>query len=607
MKRKKDSIAYPDELMCPVPRRPTNNTPTALLRILRVIFARFPGKKTPLGVCARPLTGSLTRSVTWCLRRKLVFPLVESSLSVAQDLGMRMPLTLTLLLDPSSISFLNPPSLIDGEAGFVMEGRNTVYNSDEGPFAFTPSEKGPETWNHRNNSLPFDSRGCASGFPGFRKPNSGTLAPEGLPIPPSFVTGNSQGCDMPTMQATVDAAATGPASSPNARPPATLAHTSISRFEKNDVHAPPFKFNAMAKPFDPKAESHEVTPLQRKAAPTFTTFHPFPFLPAEIRERVYEYALNFCSAIRPQLCNEGSAIRFHDANHSEHNAVFRQMAVTRVSRLVRNESLKVFYGCNIFTCDIDTAIFFERLTHLGLFGMIRHVDVQIPFYYEEYGAKVLSLLRQNIKAQEQFQLRFETNYRSPYTLKTNTLKTNTSAVTTMISNIKKIMTSEKANNATTDYDFWAERHGLETFKKHPAYAAIDPDTGLFVVLRKLSARAGSGRRALTLHVPTASLLAEPNLVWFTKVMEGLDIDLNLVEGADLVSSGGQFKVSWHQKLQRRDLKEADERMAIPVRRQIMEKALKIFPKMMSWDLPRRSSYYRRGCHGGIEWFDVDLA
>lgn len=79
-------------------------------------------------------------------------------------------------------------------------------------------------------------------------------------------------------------------------------------------------------------------------------FHKFMELLPELRRRIYEFALALDSPIRPQLCSHsGGKIKFHDRNQDVHDAVTRRLGVTRVSRLIRAESLPAFYEANVFS------------------------------------------------------------------------------------------------------------------------------------------------------------------------------------------------------------------------------------------------------------------
>ena len=69
------------------------------------------------------------------------------------------------------------------------------------------------------------------------------------------------------------------------------------------------------------------------------TTSPFIELPAELRNRIYEFAVIESDPIDLIVCC---------CKHCPHMAIVVQPAVTRASRQLREESLPIFYGQNLF-------------------------------------------------------------------------------------------------------------------------------------------------------------------------------------------------------------------------------------------------------------------
>jgi hypothetical protein len=138
-------------------------------------------------------------------------------------------------------------------------------------------------------------------------------------------------------------------------------------------------------------------------------FHKFSELPEEIRGKVYTMVLQSDLPIRPHLCNTrtdmpGAPIKFHDDNRFGHNTVYTSLAITRVSKQVRQESLPVFYSANTFETVADTPTYFLRLQQIGRFDMIRKVTFGVQFWNSpNYSQKVLRMLLQNLAEQEAFE------------------------------------------------------------------------------------------------------------------------------------------------------------------------------------------------------------
>ncbi|ORY13691.1 hypothetical protein BCR34DRAFT_586284 [Clohesyomyces aquaticus] len=302
-------------------------------------------------------------------------------------------------------------------------------------------------------------------------------------------------------------------------------------------------------------------PIPKKVAAKFDLFNK---LPEALQYLILEFALTTGRPIRPKLCtgtHAGPVARFHDENQPDnHTAIHRLLSVTRASKELRRKGLKIFYGSNVFVHDVDTAIYFERLTQLGRFGMIRHVSFNIGFYSDSsYVARIVGLINNNIQRQKAF------------------------------------------NKSVNIAD-------LAVAQDHPAFTHVDYDVGLFLILRALSGAAisntstNSPDRDIAIHVPSAAIFKEyDSLSWFPKVIEALGLKLRIVEGAPVRGDCTGFEVSWHQKYQKRDSDEADKTLPPLERERVMQKAKKLFPR--SWyGASNPLSYYRRQCRGGsIVW------
>lgn len=298
-------------------------------------------------------------------------------------------------------------------------------------------------------------------------------------------------------------------------------------------------------------------------------FHKFLFLPAELRERVYEFALRAPRAIRPHLCDAqttSGAIHFHDDNqhhdrdHKNHGAITNLLAVTRVSKQIRDESFPIFYSTNTFEIGDDTATYFSRLEQLNRFHMIRHVRFGVEMRNERVAAELLEQMNKHIKAADAY-----------------------------------------------DGARVGQEQTLASLKKHPEY--IDGGwLSLFICLRKLASTfTGSTDYAqrLVIPVPRNTVLTTEygTLTWFPKVAEGLGIHLQYLEGHQLAYCvKGMIGLEWHQQYQKKDFKGvAGGEKEMDVR----ERTLKLFPELDSMPKLGNGWYMRKDCSlNGYVWYQV---
>ncbi|KAL1604436.1 hypothetical protein SLS59_003628 [Nothophoma quercina] len=105
-------------------------------------------------------------------------------------------------------------------------------------------------------------------------------------------------------------------------------------------------------------------------------------IPLELRVKVYEHVLAVGHHILPHFCDkEGirGQPKFHDEDGHFHNNVWNIMSLTRVSREVKEESLKVFYSVNSFAVGPDTVTYFTYLQNIERFDWVERVRLAIPF------------------------------------------------------------------------------------------------------------------------------------------------------------------------------------------------------------------------------------
>ncbi|KAF2798645.1 hypothetical protein K505DRAFT_393095 [Melanomma pulvis-pyrius CBS 109.77] len=337
------------------------------------------------------------------------------------------------------------------------------------------------------------------------------------------------------------------------------------------------------------SESQQSSDSDELEKPAIYEFHKFMLLPGELRDRVYYYALVSDGPILPHLCTKRSGIKFHDDNNDKgHNTTSQSLAITRISKLVRQESFPIFYNENTFAFGTDTPAYFERLTQLGRFHMVHHVSIPINFYSEENGARAMRDIRRNIIEQEKYE---------------NSV---------MNSSWWGIFGMDKKSEEPVAF----HTDNLNTFMKHPVYQSGGLSwMGIFFVLRKLSA-AYTARpsddnhdddyeRELVLRVPNANMFAEYELLrWFPKVAASMGIKLKFVDGGAVDFFGGGLSVQWVQKYQKKDaLRDA------PINPRdndkILRRALDNFPRLNTVPTANTVQYYRVNCEtGALDWCKV---
>jgi hypothetical protein len=392
----------------------------------------------------------------------------------------------------------------------------------------------------------------------------------------------------------------------------------------------------------------------RLLEPYITEFPKFMELPTEVRERVYHFVLRSDRSIAPHLCDDfhseatrklhaytptffsgqfahtdsrhGDAyIRFHDDNEPErygsHSATYNRMAITRVSRAVRRESLPVFYSANTFAMCNDLSTYFERLSHLGRFHMLRNFTFYIDFSRELMAPKALRDVLQNIASQKSYE-EMMNNDQPTFTMAATSPHVNALAFRLPPAMHRRLLATTPKYSPT---HYTNSRAGL---RQHPQYIAGGLTwMSTFLVLRKLASEFTAATSTssspqsqseyshkLVLHVPTAAIFTQyESLKYFPSICEGLGILLHFVEGRAVEFADRGIKLSWHQKYQKKDFEAAKEKEVVMEKNdwdlaKITKRVLQMYPDMENVRRPARNSYYRRNCaRTQMEWFSVDTA
>jgi hypothetical protein len=316
--------------------------------------------------------------------------------------------------------------------------------------------------------------------------------------------------------------------------------------------------------------------------PAFETFYSFMRLPLELRDKIYEEVLVCDRPIAPRLCSKSYGIKFHDNNQTAHNAINWRLPITRVSKQVREESLPLFYKSNVFACEMDTPIYFERLIQLGRFNSIHRVDLPVWMASNpQYAARVLYDMQVNIAKQEKY--------------------------------------VQEVTGGESDFDWSAI--GLDTLKQHPVYTSGGHGwIALFTVMRQLSNAItqppntdapSTHERKLTLQIPHKDLFdLYSSFNWFRQVTHGLGLSIHYHESSTshprwLGSRGSGLMFEWVQKLQPKQ-ERGRGHVDIQDRRRVLEKAREMFPRInQEMQLPVKQCYMRYSCDGAaVEWFDL---
>jgi len=309
-------------------------------------------------------------------------------------------------------------------------------------------------------------------------------------------------------------------------------------------------------------------------------FEKFMELPPELRERIFEDALNVGHAIQPHLCtrdNHGK-IKFHnDAMETDHCGIDHLLGVTRVSKQIRAESLPCFYSANTFVVGYDTAIYFTHLEHLGRFHMIRQVKFEILMRLEKRAAETLQHMNKYLRDVETY----ETSVTRP----------------------------------AVD----AQDQAVEWLRNHPSYiTGGDHNLSMIVCLRMLTSRFtespnatidGSGQcqgytSKLVLPIPSAKAFKDyATFKWFPKVCHGLGIHLHFLEGHELTYYRPEgIGLTWHQQYQKKDFQQELENVDVKGR------ILDMFPEVNdAAETGGYLNYYRHHCGPDrpMQWFKAE--
>ncbi|KAF2733153.1 hypothetical protein EJ04DRAFT_276471 [Polyplosphaeria fusca] len=293
-------------------------------------------------------------------------------------------------------------------------------------------------------------------------------------------------------------------------------------------------------------------------------FHPFPMLPRELRNRIYELALASDKTIIPQLCDcHGSdgEIQFTDANRDDHGAVTRSLNITFTSKQVRDEALPVFYESNVFQYDNDLLAYLDYLARAGRFHLVHQVTFPVSLFHERAAVKVLGYLNKNIAAQKAFDA---------------------------------IIDSHNSGLPRT----------VGTLKMDPAFHIGGyAHFGIFHVLRKLSAASPFADRTIVLQVPSAETFdTSERSSWFFKVASAMGLTVKTMESKlEANFRNGVIMVDWQQRFQKREAEDMDVGVDDTV---VLKKACTMFPDMASYVMSAKSTYYRVCCNGDVQWYDL---
>jgi hypothetical protein len=212
-----------------------------------------------------------------------------------------------------------------------------------------------------------------------------------------------------------------------------------------------------------------------------------------------------------------------------------RLAITRVSKAIRAESLPVFYSENTFKYGPDLLSYFDCIKRTGRFQWVRHVHFAIP------------------KAQDNF---------APHALK---------AVQKTLVEHDLHEEKVKAKMAVGEYcsPTWPTDRNSQAVRDDPFFIVGGvQELGIFVVMRMLSSpiredlsTTSDGNhapltsdpktyhRTLTLSMPEEFWDRISNSTWARLVLQGLGIQLKFVHGGPLPNRGRRDLYQWHRRFQ----------------------------------------------------------
>lgn len=293
-----------------------------------------------------------------------------------------------------------------------------------------------------------------------------------------------------------------------------------------------------------EATALELTQRRPRGA---TLLEYLMILPVELRECIYTFVVGLDRPIQPHYCGRTEhGLRFHEDQFYEtgdHDEVWRMLAITRVNKQLRQESLPIFYRENTFAYGLDTRTYFETLASLGRFNLVRHVSFDIFFHHRE--SHVQRVLKDIYDV-------LNLDSRSP-----------------------PLPLSKSVRDASM-------------------YA------GMFLLLRKLSKAFAEDEKTVALQVPVPEWFDElPGLAWFKEVARGAGLKIKLIPNGKLLGhENSRIRVHWYHRCQ----KEAQvEGAARDTAQQVLKKGFQKYPHLQRFYKPR-TIFYRKNCRGGITWF-----
>ena len=322
-------------------------------------------------------------------------------------------------------------------------------------------------------------------------------------------------------------------------------------------------------------------------------------LPQEVRKIIFRYVLANEKPILPHLCDkegEDGEPRFHDDNSAGHASIFVLTSLTRVSKKLREESLPVFYSKNSFAVGPDTSTYFAYLESMGRLDWILRVNLTITSRSEVYAALILRFMNQFDREAESH--------------KRNACVPTESALSSL--QFRNDAPPATSTEAEANGDSYEKKRPLSAYelRQHPLYQVGGcSDLNLAILLRMLSTLMpleSRFRSRVVLPVSNASAFdIDSGLRWFPKVVQGLGMELRFVERPDTASLQDRMVLlEWNRKYQGQDIVTVAGPQGEPGK-DVMKRALEMFPHLEEMRRPRLCCYYRRSCYSGsITWYDV---
>lgn len=321
-------------------------------------------------------------------------------------------------------------------------------------------------------------------------------------------------------------------------------------------------------------------------------------LPQEIREIVYKHVLKTGKPILPHLCDtvdEYGPPKFHDDNAWRHNSIASLLSITRVSKEIRNESLRAFYTKNSFAVGPDTVTYFAYLDSVGRFDLVRRLNLLIPCQNQRFAAWILRCVRHFDDMAATFER--DSFERTEKELACGSTQNKLASVMPQSTKgIGERRTKKRGPLTAAD------------LRRHPRYLVGGiSDANLVILLRMLSTPSVPGssfKIHIILPISNADIFEkDASLCWFSRTMNGLGVGLRLiVRSGSATLDDSRLILQWRRRFQGQD---NCRRSSIPDV-DIMRNA-EMYPDLEKFQRPRRTFYYRRSCKypHAITWFHTN--